>query len=206
MAALSRNVMSVISPERWAAARTTPLPPYPPALREFLDDDCTIWPGRKRHETHIVVPLFPHVLLNGAIVPLTLESLDELDKSSGGPGYRYLWDQIPADVPAEGGFRWAVMTNDVIPGSRNLSYAEQCKLLPPGYEAPGVLNAARAILWENRCSGRRCFTDAPWTYTRCRENVQGYQLVVGGFAPAGLHVNGNFYGSVSIGLAGWREF
>ena len=99
------------------------------------------------------------------------------------------------------------MTNDVIPGSRNKSYDAQLQLIPAGYEMPGVFDAARAILWENRRSGKRCFNDNPWTYTRCKEIIHGYHVVVGGFAPSGLDVNDNYDDNYDdTGVAGWRKF
>jgi hypothetical protein len=198
---------TTISEGEWAASQTINLPPYPLELICFLASECTIWPGKKRSETHIVVPLFPKVVIDGVTLPLNLESLDQLDKSSGGPGYRYLWDQIPKNIPADNEFHYAVMTSDVLPGSRNKSYNDQEGLLPPGYEVPGVFDAARAILWENRRSGKRCFNDNPWTYTRCKEIIQGYQLSVGGFAPSGLYVCDDVYGGhEAFGVAGWRKF
>ena len=200
-------ISNVISKKEWAASQTINLPPYPQKLKDFLAEDCTIWPGKKRSETHIVVPLFPQVAINDAPIPSTLDSLDQLDKSSGGPGYRYLWDQIPKNIPAEKEFHYAVMTNDVIPGSRNKSYDAQLQLIPAGYEMPGVFDAARAILWENRRSGKRCFNDNPWTYTRCKEIIHGYHVVVGGFAPSGLDVNDNYDDNYDdTGVAGWRKF
>ena len=51
-------------------------------------------------------------------------------------------------------------------------------------------------------SKNRLFSESPWTYTRCQENVQGYQIIVGGFAPAGLYVNHiHGYGNVNVGVA-----
>lgn len=200
----------MISKKQWAAAQTINLPPYPQELKNFLAENCTIWPGKKRSETHIVVPLFPHVVINDAIIPLTLESLDQLDKSCGGPGYSFLCDRIPRNNLAEKEFRYAVMTNDVIPGSRNRTYHDQLKLLPPGYEPPGVFDAARAMLWENRRSGKRYFNDKPWTYTRCKETILGCSLVVGCFASNGLgitiHNLQGYYDNGSVGIAGWRKF
>lgn len=199
-------ISNVISKKEWAASQTINLPPYPQELKDFLAGDCIIWPGKKRSETHIVVPLFSQVVINDAPIPLTLDSLDLLDKSSGGPGYKHLWDQIPKNIPAEKEFHYAVMTNDVIPGSRNKPYGAQRQLIPAGYEVPGIFDAARAVLWENRRSGKRCFNDNSWTYTRCKEIIQGYPLVVGGFAPSGLIVDRSECRSENVGVAGWRKF
>jgi hypothetical protein len=198
-------ISNVISEKEWAALETINLPPYPQALKDFLAEDCTIWPGKKRSETHIVVPLFPQVAINDVPIPSTLDSLDQLDKISGGLGYRYLWNQIPKNISEEKEFHYAVMTNDVIPGSKNKTYDAQLQLLHPGYEVPGVFDAARAILWENRRSGKRCFNDNPYTFTCCKEVIQGLHLIVGGFNPAGLVVN-KYSDPWLIGVAGWRNF
>ena len=113
-------------------------------------------------------------------------------------------------IPAEDGFRYAVMTNDVIPGSGNKSYGEQLTLLPEGYEMPEVLDAATAILWEKRRSGTQYFSDSSWTYARCKE----IRSIVGGLAPFGLIVGvavvavveGADIEGADIGVAGWRKF
>ncbi len=152
------------------------------------------------------MPLFPQVYIDGSPVSSTLDSLDQLDKSSGGPGFIYVWDKTPNNIPAENEFHYAVMTIDVIPGSRYRSYDDQIQLLPAGYEVPGVFDAARAILWTNRRAGRRCLSDNPPTFTRCKEMIEGYQLVVGGFGPSGLAVYGHYYDSEYIGIVGWRQF
>lgn len=195
-----------LSKEEWANAASPKLPRYPQALRDFLDGDCTVWPGKKRRETHIVVPLFSEVLLGDTPIPLTLESLDRLDRSSGGTGFRYISEQIPKDIPAEKEFHWAVMTYDVLPGSREQSYSAQERIAAEkGYEVPGVLDAARAILWEKRRSGKMCFGIDPLTHTRCKEKAL-YQVVVGGFAPAaGVSVH-HWSQNGCIGVAGWRKF
>ena len=198
-------VSTVITKAGWANAKTINLPPYPQALKDFLNEDDPIF-GGKRKDNHIVVPLFPMVDIDGIPVPSTLDSLDKLDKSSGGPGCKYIWDKIPKDTPAEKEFHWAVLTNDVLPGSRNKSYEKQLKLLPHGYEMPGVFDAARAILWENRHSGKKCFSYNPWTYIRCKGSVDGLPLAAGGFAPAGLFVGNGYGDDDGMGVAGWRKF
>ncbi|MBF8262707.1 MAG: hypothetical protein HW387_372 [Parachlamydiales bacterium] len=201
------NMLCFISKNEWAAAATMNLPPYPQALIDFLKETCPFSPGNINSDMVIVVPLFPQVDIDGTIVPLTLKSLDQLDKSSGGTGCRLNSFGTANYIPAEEEFRYAVMTRDVIPGSRNMSYKQQLGLLPPGYEAPRVFDAVRAILWENRRSGNRCFNDNPWTYTRCKEIICGYNLVVGGFAPSGLYVDDSrYYDDECFGVAGWRKF
>jgi len=55
-------------------------------------------------------------------------------------------------------------------------------------------------------SKKRLFSDEPETYTRCQENVQGFQTIVGAFAPFDLLVALNDYDHDHIGVAGLREF
>jgi len=74
------------------------------------------------------------------------------------------------------------------------------------YEVPTALEAATCILAEYSRSEKRLFNDSPWTYTLCQENVQGYQVVVGGFAPAGLVVGKWLWQRGGIGVAALRKF
>ena len=102
------------------------------------------------------------------------------------------------------------MTKDVIPGSRGKSYAEQQCLvagLVGGYAVPLLLDAAVCILLEHVETGVRLFSDDPSTYTRCQEQVEGrWQVVVGGFASAGLIVNPHIYNLDYPGIAAARKF
>ena len=108
-----------------------------------------------------------------------------------------------------------LMTRDVFEGSRRKTYTDQKSLvarhasrtgLP--YELPGALEAATAILSHYVRSGERLYTDAPWTWTRCRELEDNkYPVVVGGFSSGGLIVHcyhGN-YSCFGRGMAGLRQ-
>src|SRR3990167_7034147 len=166
------------------------LPPLPEELETWLNEPCPFTLDRTRRDTHIVFPMFPQVSLddNAPPVDLNLGTLDQLDKRTQGPGYRYLWDQIPQDIGTTENFCWGAMYRDVIPGSRNRRFDDQQRLLPEGYEVPGVYEAALGILWEQRRTGTRCFSNDPWTSTYCKEVGENVRLAVGGFTPAGLHV------------------
>ena len=101
------------------------------------------------------------------------------------------------------------MTRDVLDGSRNKSYKDQCALVSrhQGYTVPGVLEAAVVVLLHHVRSGERLYSDNPYTYTRCQEKVQNHQLIVGGFSSGGLYVYVfNFYDSSIYGVAGLRKF
>ena len=206
-----------ISKEDWInpVAFLAKLPPKPQALQDYLAAPCPIFggaEGKTRAETHIVVARPKDIIINGAPVPFTLSTLDKLDKESRGIGCRYIWDEIlkaenNLDTPPEIEFEWLVMTKDVLPGSRHKDYAFQRNLAETkGYSVPGFRDAATCILWENRNSGTRFYNDNPWTYTRCHEMLQGYHLVVGGFAPGGLGVSNRYDVPEYIGVAGLRKF
>ena len=149
----------------------------------------------------------------------TIKKLGELAKKyfpSNTDGYRYIWSAIVdelGDKPADESV-WLLMTKDVLPGSRSKSYGRQktiieelAKTTGVPYQVPTTLEAATCILAEYSRSENRLFSDSPWTYTRCKENVQGYQVVVGGFAPAGLSVDYNdHYDDGNIGVAALRKF
>jgi len=208
-----------ISQEDWAnpAAFLEKLPPKPQALLAFLAGPCPIYgnEGKTAAETHIVVPLIKNIskTINGAPVtgPRILGNLNNLDRTSGGLGCRFIWYKIlnpEVDKPSEVEFEWAVMTRGILPDSEYKSYDFQKQLAESkGYEVPGFLDAATCILWENRYSGDRLYGDSPWIYTRCHEVIDGYHLVVGGFASSGLSVSYDHAGDGgNVGVAGLRKF
>lgn len=217
--AVRRPIPTSISKEEWANPQlllnSGKLPPYPEAMQAFLEALDPSDPSKKARETHIIVPLFKE--LDGK--PRTLGNLDALDRMlTGGTGCRYIWEPIldpTVDKPAEADFEWAVMTKDVLPGTKLQTYETQKALVQSlGYKVPGFLDAATAILWEKRRSGDRFFADDStswtytWTYTRCEEKVRNWNLIVGGFTPSGLYVyhDDDDYGYGSIGVAGLRKF
>ena len=185
-------------------------------LNDFIAD-CkkfkSIFPERNAKDSLMLVRL-PKTLNGG----LTLKSLGELAKkyfSASDTGYRFIWAAI---IQEQGDksidkSQWVLMTKDVLPGSRNKSYGEQRKIVADlaeksliSYEVPEILESATCILSQYFGSNIRLFSNSPWTYTRCQENIQGYQVVVGGFAPAGLDVSNHRYDSVSFGVGALRKF
>ena len=106
--------------------------------------------------------------------------------------------------------QWVLMTRKVLKGSRSISLEEQEKLVleygKQKYVVPKALEAAVCIFTEYARSGTRLFNnDSEETYTRCEEVIEGNQLIVGGFAPAGLCVycfnaDGSFTGVAGL----WR--
>ena len=166
------------------------------------------FPGKSIRETHILVRMPKG---------LTVKKLGELAKKyfpSNINGYKDIRDRIIdelGDKSVEESF-WLLMTKEVLPGSRNKSYeqqkttvAELAATTGAPYQVPTALEAATCILAEYSRSKNRLFNDSPWTFTHCKESVQGWQVVVGSFAPAGLVVN-CYYAGDDIGVAALRKF
>lgn len=212
----NEQLQQILNPKKmstsiWAGAQTALLPPYPAELATFLSEPCPFWPGKTRRETHIVAPVFSKVELDGSTVPLTLKTLDQLDKRANGPGLRYEnYENIPENLSADRDFHYAVMTNDIIPGSRGKPLQQQIeKLAEKGYELPSVVDAASAILWEKQSTGKSYFANDCWKYTRCKEQHEGVSMILGQFKLSGLHITpdpGFALLTNQIGAAGMRKF
>jgi hypothetical protein len=217
---LPPSVPISISLEDWAnpAAFLAKCPPKPKALVDFMEGPCPIYPGKRAKETHIAVPLTKNFtrIIDGVTVtvPRTLKTLDEFDKASGELGCRTISKPIlkpDVDKPSEIDFQWVVMTQDVLPESRNASCEDQDRLVSAkGYQMPGFLEVITCILWANRSLGIRLYSNSPLTYTRCYEKVQGSPVAVGGFSPLGLNVYDGCLpydrDDVCVGVGGMRKF
>ena len=186
-------------------------PPPPSGIDQILNSPCPFWRGKQVKDTHLLALIPSRV----AGKPLTLDYLGELIKSPKGDGhgtqYRNYWGAAHEAIGSQspGKSYWVLMTRDVLDGSRKKSYKDQCALVARhrGYTVPGALEAAVVVLLHHVRSGERLYSDNPYTFTRCQEKVQNYQLVVGGFSSGDLHVNIHIYVSDSyVGVAGLRKF
>ena len=179
--------------------------------------DCkkfkSIFPERNAKDSLMLVRL-PKTL-NGGLTLKNLGKLAESYFSNSDIGYKFIWPGIVEELGDKSidKSHWVLMTKDILPGSRAKSYGEQQKIVADlakksliGYEVPETLESAVCILSQYFGSNIRLFSDNPWTYTRCKDKVQGYETVVGGFAPAGLDVYYDHYDYVLIGVAALRKF
>jgi hypothetical protein len=182
---------------------------------QILDSPCPFWPGKKVVQTHKVFfhPATFKKETHAEPQPLTIRSFRELIKNptdvSKKTDYRNIWDQILTDHgdTSSKTSQWEIMTKDVLPGSRNKSYAAQQTLATatPGYDVPNLLSAILCIQTEYMKTGVVLYGRDPWTYTRTKEQFGGFEVCVGGFAPAGLDVDFSFDGD-RIGVAALRKF
>jgi hypothetical protein len=148
--------------------------------------------------------------------PFTLNYLGELIQAPKNEGhatnYRNYSQALKSLEAAKSVERpyWVLMTQDVVPGTRNKSYTDQKSLLEAKAkstpllssrgEVPTLLEAATSILKEHVRTGRRLYSQ---TYTRCQEVVIGYQVVAGSFSIAGFHLvnSGHYFNHEDLGLA-----
>jgi hypothetical protein len=192
-----------------------PAPALPSNIGTILDSACPFWPAKKVRDTHLLV-LIP-ATVEGA--PFTLNLLGALIQHPNNGGHKTEYRHYDSDVKAQLGEKspdrpyWLLMTREVLEGSRNRSYAVQrglvekfAKETQQPYKLPGVLEAATAVLLHHVRTGERLLGDEPWTYTRCRELVNGNPTVVGGFELAGLFVYHFYdYDLNHRGVAGCRR-
>jgi F-box domain len=174
----------------------------------------SVFPEKNAKDSLMLVRL-PKTL-NGQ---LTLKSLGELAKRSfqdSDTGYRLIWPAVIDELGDKSidKSRWVLMTKDVLPGSRHTSYDKQKDIVANlaqkaliGYEVPETLEAAVCILAQYFDSNIRLFSNSPRTYTRCKDKVQDFQTVVGGFTPSGLFIRNDFdYEYDAVGIAALRKF
>jgi hypothetical protein len=194
----------------------------PENILEILESTCPIDSSKKVKDTHMLVWMPQTLIMDGKEQNLTLNTFGQLIKkknfSENKEGYRYIYvdivKQIGDKTLTKG--QWVLMTKDILEGSRRKDYSAQQTLVNDlskksgmSYEVPTLLEATVCILTEYVSKGTRLFTDSPWTYTRCQEKLEeySYQVVVGGFASAGLYLNYNYYGHVNLGVAArWKFF
>ncbi len=169
-------------PAEWEKyfGKVDPASPLPADIEEILNSPCHYWPEKKVRETHLLFYVPSQV--NGQ--PLTLDRLGDLIQNPKGGGKRTKYGFYKDEIKKSYGSKvieahWVLMTRDVVPGSRNKSYKDQCALAKGGNEPPHLLEAAVGILMHHARSGERLLIDDPLTHTRCQEEVEGYQTTVG---------------------------
>jgi len=181
------------------------VPPLPANIIETLRSPCPYFKDKKVGETHLLM-LVP-ATVDGQ--PFNLENLDKLVKNPKQPGHALknncfngvVKDKYGKDTPKAS--QWVLMTNDVIPDSRKKSYSDQKALVEnvPGYKVPDLLSAAACIMMNFVDRNECLFPNDPLTYTRCKEVLNGYQIVVGALAPSGLSIHSINFDAADNGMA-----
>ncbi|MCB1149016.1 MAG: F-box protein, partial [Chlamydiia bacterium] len=176
---------------------------------EPYDEKGKEWESWPWKQAFIDMQRMPDLMLV-RVPKISIVAMGQLVKERRGVGYPFIWDRIVAqhgtqvDEP-----RWVLMTGDVLAGSRNQPYTEPKEMARrfEGYDVPTLREAIACIFARFLQDGARHFGDNPWTYTRCQENMNSLQTVVGGFAPAGLLVyNVLHFPHDEVGVAAMRKF
>ncbi len=192
-------------------------PPLPKDIDIILNSPCPYWNGKRVKETHMLV-LIPKIV-NGRF--LTLNTLQELvQKPKHGNATHLIYSRrfVQKELGDQSISKsyWALIIKDVLPNSRTKSYSDffgrgvstQQALLKRHYAVPGTLEMVTGILVHYVQSGEKLYSDRPKTFTRCKEKVEGYGLVVGLFGDSGLrvHINHSDGSFGHTGLGALRKF
>lgn len=186
------------------------VPSLPPTIQDILKSPCKFWPDKTVGETHMCILIPSRLALRThkgySAIRNNLGNFDKAIKSQKGLGYRSIWEPILTILGKKGVDKsyWVLMTRDVIPGSRDMSYDRQKQLVESaaGYRMPDALEAVVCILSEHHSSKQqRLFGDNPGTFTNCQEEIIGCPLAVGDFTDQGLQVTISSYAAPSIGAA-----
>lgn len=166
------------------------VPPLPKNIAHLLNSDCPIWEGKKVKQTHTLV-LVPKKVNEKRLTLKSFEELIKTDYLKNEKGYR----NISSKVIEEHGDKsikkscWVLMTN-VLPESRNRSYAKQVKIIgrlrdksKVNYQVPNALLATVCIIMGNFKSYGRLFCEDKWLQTRCQEKVRDSEICVGCYTP-----------------------
>lgn len=190
--------------EQWAAhyGDIGETPSLPPNIRRDLKKPSPFWVGKSVAATTRL--LWMPKEINGA--SFNLDTLSELiTHPRKGPATQFRY--YDGTIRAEHGTStkragWVLMTNTVIPGSRELQYAKQQALVEShiGYTIPGALEAATYMVTTFVASKEYLYDRTPLTYTRCNEKTEGRcPIVVGGFGPYGLFISSSYFGHKHTG-------
>lgn len=168
-------------------------------------DKCQAIPAIKRCLSSLPIEGNAGITLLTIPKGLTFNTLVKLAgslKVENAPKFRYIWDPISneiGDIAVDKTYR-IVITNNVFINSRSLSVSDQnAQLSKMGCEMPRVLEATVLLVVTFMSSGERLYSDNPWTYIRCLEQVAGYKLVIGGFSADGICVSSFFFDVSGVG-------
>jgi hypothetical protein len=196
-------------PKEWFAyfgACLRNVPRLPPNFAEIMNSTCRFWPGKKVHESHLLV-LIPETV-DGE--PFTLKTLGKLVKKPlEGHATEYGYFDIGEHTDSPASSHWVLMTRDVIELSRNKSFKDQQALLEKHviYEIPHILDATVCIFIEYIRAGTKLYSTSPSTFTSCQEKYDDiWQVSVGGFGPSGLTIFCSGRDRESLGVGGCRKF
>lgn len=197
--------------------------PLPNNMDAILQSPCPIWEGKKTWETHKLF-LVPKSVEGK---PLNLDLIGEMvqvPKQGHKAEYLYYSGPVKADIGDSSVEKahWCLMTKDIIPGSTDKDFRDQCSFMDDlrhrldlPYAIPSTTEATLCVFLHYVETGERIFArnDAQmrWTFTRCSDEVSAehWAVAVGGFESRGLLVYRSpdyLFDRHFAGVAGVRRF
>jgi hypothetical protein len=165
----------------------------------ILKSSCPFFKGKRVWETHTLLLMPKGLSVN------KLEKLAQAPQLGNGTQYEYFNEQLQnqfgeknVDVS-----NYVLITNAVLEQSMSMSFSEQKALLQAhcNYEVPDLLVAATLNIVKYVSSNEaktRLFGSDPVTYTRVKEQINRFQVIVGGYLPNGLRIF-KYHNFISIG-------
>lgn len=187
----------------------------PANIHQILKAPCPIHKEKAVWQTHGLM-YFPETV-NGE--PLTLNLLRRLVKHpencSRSTGYKekkernFIFNIAGSETNQVS--CWALITNDILPSSRNLTYDEHYWLINKlasqsgeNYEQTSVFSLSAFIFMRYLSRNECLYSNDPWTYARCHTREGQGPFVVGGFSFQGLIVYDDYFSSDLYGVAAMR--
>ena len=194
------------------------IPALPRNIHEILGSPCPI---HSTDKTPLTVGQTHSLYL---LPPGSLNELEQRVSSYGQKFFQgenplkfgYFW-RVALEEHANVQFsepQWVLISNDVLPGSRNQNVAKQAQMVETlskksltNYQVPTLREAIGAVFLHKVATGESLYPEGNEqngtrdTFTRVKETTQNTRLIVGGFAPSGLRVHYDFmYESERVGL------
>lgn len=146
-------------------------------------------PDKSLWQTCILLYIPEVIVVNGQKKRPTLNLLrkiinnpNKIDHKFGFCSPAVMWEYGYAPIKSG----WRLITKDVLPESRNKSYAEQLELFKgTDFAIPKLAEMSIGILMHHAHTGECLFGRDPLTYTYCEERLSGkYSVLVGGMGLA----------------------
>jgi hypothetical protein len=216
--------------------RPDKIPPLPNHIGQTLDSNCPIYREQRKLDGTRYKVKDTHVLV---LVPEEFGTVNQFERDVLKPygeanypanenplQFRYFLNEARrehADKPFAP-THWILITKDPLPGSRDKSWNKQVDLvnalsqealinyeIPTLQEAFAMITTHKVVTQESLYQAGNAQNGDVFTYTRVKETIASYHLVIGGSAPSGVRVDspspshfGYDYGSV--GVAALRKF
>lgn len=208
-------------------ALPTRIPPLPVDIHEILEGLCPIYKDQTKPDGTPYKIKDTHILY---LIPAgTVNELEQRISAYGQQFFQgekplkfsFFWSEarqeyatVPNSQP-----QWVLISKDVLPGSREQTYTKQVQVVDAlsaksltDYQVPTLREASLAIFLHKIATGESLYNGNSqneghlYTYTRVKETTLNRHLIVGGFAPSGLYINGCYgFNSKELGVAAVRK-